>query len=132
MAGFVNTGSTRSVWIVAGSLALFAAVMLGMSADVVAQGRGGGAGGRGGGAGGRGGGAAERAAEAEAAAKDPLNFTGYWAMPGYKTPAGHGFEAREACAALKDPSGAVGGQRRRQVWTQGFPQQARTGLDGIS
>ena len=50
--------------------------------------------------------AAERAAEAEAAAKDPRNFTGYWGMPGYKTVAGHGFEAREACAALKDPSGA--------------------------
>src|SRR4030095_8841654 len=49
--------------------------------------------------------AAERAAEAEAAAKDPRNFTGYWGMPGYKTVAGHGFEAREACAALKDPSG---------------------------
>src|SRR5262245_48134730 len=106
MAGFVHTGSTRSVWIVASGLALFAAVMFGVSADVVAQGRGGGAGGRGGGAGGRGGGgAAERAAQAAAEAADPMNFTGYWAMPGYRTPAGHGFEAKEACAALKDPSG---------------------------
>jgi hypothetical protein len=50
--------------------------------------------------------AAERAAEAAAAAADPKNFTGYWGMPGYKTPAGHGFDARIACAALKDPSGA--------------------------
>jgi len=106
MAGFVNTGSTRSVWVVASGLALFAAVVLGVSVDVVAQGRGGGAGGRGGGAGGRGGGgAAERAAQAAAEAADPMNFTGYWAMPGYRTPAGHGFGAREACAALKDPSG---------------------------
>src|SRR4029453_2645423 len=92
-----------------------AAVMLGVSADVVGQGRGGGAGGRGGGAGGRGGGAAERAAEAEAAAKDPLNFTGYWAMPGYKTVAGHGVEAREACGASKDPSGGPM-ERGAQPW----------------
>jgi hypothetical protein len=86
--------------------AVMALVVVGLSA----QGRGGqgaqGGGGGQGGRGGRGGGAAERAAAEAAAAKDPRNFTGYWGMPGYKMPSGHGFEAREACAALKDPSGA--------------------------
>jgi hypothetical protein len=83
-----------------GVLAVITMVVVGFSA----QGRGGQ--GAQGGRGGRGGSAAERAAALEAAqAADPKNFTGYWGMPGYKTPAGHGFEAREACAGLKDPSG---------------------------
>ena len=85
--------ASDSPWTVAISLAALMAMAFGGLTNVAAQAPAGRAS------------AAERAAEAEAAAKDPRNFTGYWGMPGYKTPAGHGFEAKEACAAIKDPSG---------------------------
>ena len=89
-----RTRSTRSAWTVAGCLAVFSVLTLGGAADLAAQAPLGQIS------------AEDRAALDAAAAADPLNFTGYWGMPGYRSPEGHGFEARIACAALTDPSGA--------------------------
>ena len=63
------------------------------------------------------------------------DFSGFWRTP----EGGRGFDQREACAAIKDPSGAPmlrcsqpweakGGA---QVRAEGLPEQARPGVDGI-
>jgi hypothetical protein len=107
MMGVKHTRHTEPIWNVARGLVVLTVLTLMGSTYLAAQGgqrpQGQGQGARGQGPGGRG--AAPPAAEF-VKPTEPGDFSGYWAIDGYKEVAGFGFDSAAACGAIKDPSGA--------------------------